>query len=186
MQQQRLAGTVLVLAALALAVPSPARAQGYGPGMMGPGYGPGMMYGQGYGPGRGYGGGMMGYGGGMMGGCPMFGYGQDGPGTAFVDGRIAFLRAELGITEEQKAAFDAYAEAIKANVQSMQGMWQMMKAVWEAKTAPERFDAHLSAMEGRIAALKAAKPALDKLYASLSDAQKKKADGIITGMGCMM
>lgn len=182
MSRRRLTGAVLALGVLALAA-APVHAQGpmgqgHGPGMMGSG-----MMGQGYGPGMMHG---PGYGRGMMGSCPMMGSGPDGQGATFVEGRIAFLRAELGITDAQKAAFDAYAEAIKSNLQSMQGMRQTMRTVWEAKTPTERFDAHITAMESRLAALKAAKPALDKLYAALSDAQKKKADSIITGMGCMM
>jgi hypothetical protein len=41
-------------------------------------------------------------------------------------------------------------------------------------------------MEGRLTALKAVKPALANLYAALSDEQKKKADELLTGVGCMM
>ena len=145
----------------------------YGSGMMGsggPGYGPGMMSG------------MMG----MMGGCPMMGTTAEGRAQTFVDGRIAFLKAELGVTEAQKTAWDAYAEATKRNLQSMQGMWQTMKAAFDAKTPVERLDAHITAMESRLTALKEVKPALAGLYAALSDEQKKKADELLTGMGCMM
>jgi hypothetical protein len=41
-------------------------------------------------------------------------------------------------------------------------------------------------MDGRLAALKEMKPALTALYDALSDEQKKKADDLLTGMGCMM
>jgi hypothetical protein len=41
-------------------------------------------------------------------------------------------------------------------------------------------------MDGRLASLTEVKPALAALYAALSDDQKKKADQILTGMGCMM
>ncbi len=67
----------VALGLAAFAAPVQAQPYGYGPGMMGPGYGGGMMggYGPGYGMmgpgmmGPGYGGGMMGgYGRGMMGG----------------------------------------------------------------------------------------------------------------------
>ncbi len=78
-------------------------------GMMQPGAGMqrqmgGMMQGRG----------MMG----MMGGCPMMGYG----GATHIAGRIAFLKAELGITDTQKAAWDAYASALKQMLESMQSM----------------------------------------------------------------
>jgi hypothetical protein len=44
----------------------------------------------------------------------------------------------------------------------------------------------VGAMESRLSALKEVKPALANLYAALSDDQKKKADELLTGMGCMM
>jgi hypothetical protein len=180
----------LVAAALASAVAlatwtmmPPASAQmgwrgGNGPGM-GPGHGPGMM-GPGYGPGRGSGGGMMG------GGCGMMGARSDGRAETFVNGRIAFLKAELGITDAQKAAWDTYADAIKRNLQSMQGMWQTMEKVFEAKTPVERLDARVTAMESRLTALREVKPALANLFAALSEDQQKKADELLTEMGCMM
>jgi hypothetical protein len=68
----------------------------------------------------------------------------------------------------------------------MQGMRQMMKAVFEAKTPIERLDAHIATMESRLAALKEVKPALANLYAALSSEQKQKADELLTGMGCMI
>jgi hypothetical protein len=125
-------------------------------------------------------GGMMG----MMGGCPMMG--TDGQASSFIEGRIAFLKAELAITDAQKGAWDAYADGTKRNLQSMQAMWQTMRTVLEAKTPVERLDAHLAAMESRIKALQDVKPALAKLYEALTAEQKKKADEILTGIGCMM
>ena len=165
-------GVALAAIGAAIAtVPSTTHAQrGYG-GMMGPGHGYGMM--GNYGPG-------------MMGGCPMMGAAADGKISTFAAGRIAFLKAELGITDAQKSVWDAYAETIKGNLQSMQGMWQTMKVVVEAKTPADRLDAQILAMESRVAALKEVKPALEKLYTVLSDEQKKKADEVLTGMGCMM
>ena len=59
-------------------------------------------------------------------------------------------------------------------------------ASMQAGTPSERLDAHVKAMEGRLATLKDVKPALDKLYGALTVEQKKKADQILTGMGCMM
>lgn len=141
------------------------------------------------------GGGMMGRGmmghmmqGGMMGrNCPMMGMMMgESDGSTHTAGRIAFLKAELGITDEQQAAFDDYAAALKKNFESMQQMRSSMMSRMQATTVSERFDAHLTAMESRLEALKQVKPALDKLYAALSDEQKKKADEVLTGMGCMM
>ena len=123
---------------------------------------------------------------GMMGDCPMMGMMMGADTSTFAEGRIAFLKAELAITDAQKAAWEAYAAALKKNLQGMQAMRQTMMKVMEAKTPTERLDAHIAAMDGRLASLKEVKPALAALYAALSDEQKKKADQILTGMGCMM
>lgn len=173
--------SAMTFAILAIAPPASAQMDtrvAYGPGMMyGPGYGPGMM-GPGYGPGN--------YGPGMMGACPMMGMTTGGQVSTFAEGRIAFLKAELGITDAQKVVWEAYAETIKRNLQGMQGMWQTMKAVFEAKTPADRLDAQIAAMDARLVALKEIKPTLTKLYAALSADQKKKADEVLTGVGCMM
>jgi len=144
-------------------------------GMMGPGMmGRGMM-------GRG---GMMGM---MGGGCPMMGMmEQDGGASAFVEGRIGFIKAELAVTDAQKAVWDAYAAALRKNLESMQQMHKTMMGDARPANPVERLDLHVTTMESRLQSLKEVKPALAALYAALSDDQKKKADGVLTGMGCMM
>lgn len=119
----------------------------------------------------------------MMAECPMM-MGRDMANHA--RGRIAFLKAELGITDAQKAVWDAYAAALTKNLEGMQATRTAMMKAMEAKSPVERLDTHLAAMEGRVAALKEVKPALGALYAALSDEQKNKADQLLTGMGCMM
>jgi hypothetical protein len=119
---------------------------------------------------------------GMMRDCPMAG----GDMSTFAEGRVAFLAAELAITGSQKAVWETYAAALKKNLQGMQAMRQTMMRAMEAETPVERLDAHLAAMDGRLASLKEVKPALSALYTALSAEQKKKADQILTGIGCMM
>ena len=88
--------------------------------------------------------GMMGQG--MMGGCPMMGgmgqgmmmgWGMMNPammgmmmGGPAVQGRLAYVKAELGITDAETAAWDGYASAVNARVTTMQGMHaDMMQAM---------------------------------------------------------
>lgn len=177
--------TLAALGVAAGAVGLAAQQAGPGPGMMGPGMmGHGMMGRDGpmMGPGTGMptgpGAGMMG-----MGNCPMTG---EGGAPAFAEGRIAFLAAELAITDAQKAVWDAYAEALRKNLKSMQGMHGAMMAVRQATSPPERLEAHLAAMRSRVGVLEEVKPALAALYAALGDEQKRKADALLTGIGCMM
>jgi len=166
----RFSSVVAAAAALVITASSPVAAQMQPGGMMQDG---GMM------------GGMM-PGGGMMGmmrmmeNCPMMG------GAAHAEGRLAFLKAELAVKDQQKEAWEAYAAAIKKNLQGMQAMRETMINAMQAKSPVERLDAHIAAMDARVAALKELKPALIALYAALSDEQKKKADELLTGIGCMM
>ncbi len=181
MKRMMLTAPSVVLIALILGA-APIRAQQPGGTGMGPGgtvQGPMIV--QGGPPIRG---GMMG----MMGrGCPMMGMMLEGTDVpTFVEGRIAFLKAELAITDPQQAAWSAYADVLGKNLQGMQGMRQLMKTALTGATPVERLDAHITAMEGRLAALKDVKPALSRLYEALGPDQKKKADELLTGMGCMM
>jgi LTXXQ motif family protein len=149
-----------------------------GPGMMGQEMlGPGMMA-----PGMGRGG-MMGM---MGGGCPMMGMMARGGGApSFAEGRIAFIKAELAITDAQTSVWDAYAAALRKNLESMQSMRKEMMGAAQPASPVQRLDAHVSAMQARLQSLQEVKPALAALYAALSEDQKKKADEVF-GMGCMM
>jgi len=173
-----LLGTIILSATLLSAPGAQAQQMQHGPGMMGPG-----MMGPGY-----TGSGMMGCpmmgGQGMtMGQMPM-GYGMMMTGPA-IEGRLAYLKAELGITDAQASAWNAYAMAVKARMTGMQGTHQAMMQAWQSGTAIARLEAHTKAMESMIESLKALKPATEALYAVLSPEQKTKADQLL-GMGCCM
>ena len=123
----------------------------------------------------------------MMGSdCPIMGMMGGTDMSAFTEGRIAFLKAELGVTDQQKSAWEAYAAALKKNLEGMQAARQTMMKVMQATSPVERVDARISMMESRLSTLKEIKPVLATLYNSLSDDQKKKADQVLIGMGCMM
>ena len=142
--------------------------------------------------------GMMGM---MGGGCPsigMMGHGRAGQGSgqgswfpgmmgrapkmgAMVEGRLAYLKSELNITAEQQQAWDAYAAAVSARVDLMQGMHEGMAETMRTGTATERMDARISGMEAMLESMKAMKPATDGLYAVLKDEQKAVADELIGG-----
>lgn len=168
-----------LLSAVALAAGlTLASGAGFAQGQRGPMPGGEMGMGRMGMPGRG----MMG-----MGDCPMMGMMMGSSEMpAFGEGRIAFLKAELAITPSQQAQWDTYSAALKKNFATMQGMRQGMMTAFEGKTPVERLEAHVAAMEARLAALKEIKPALVALYAALTEEQKRKADQILTGMGCMM
>ncbi len=172
-----LLGSILVSAAL-LAGPISAQTQQmqHGPGVMGSGMPMGGMMGCPMMGGHGMTMGQMRMGGGMGPGM------MTGPA---IEGRLAYLKAELGITEAQTAAWNGYVTAVKARQSAMQSTHQGMMQAWQSGTAVARLDAHTKAMESMVEALKALRPVTDALYAVLTTDQKAKADQLL-GMGCCM
>ena len=135
--------------------------------------------------------GMMGHG--MMGrgmmDQGMMGQGMMGPmgmmNGPVLEGRLAYMKAELAITDAQSTAWNNYASAVKARASNMQSMHDSMMQAMQSGTAMARMDAHIKAMEAMTEALKALKPATEALYAVLTPEQKQKADQLL-GMGCCM
>jgi hypothetical protein len=127
----------------------------------------------------------------MGGGCPMMGmmgHGMRGQAMmgqrhgrmgAMVDGRLAYLKSELNITDAQLDAWNGYAEAVKARVKLMQDMHKGMMDAMESGNAIARMDARITGMTAMLDAMKALKPATEKLYAALTAEQKKVADELI-------
>lgn len=178
-----------------------------GPGAGGGGYGPGMMgYGGGhhggYGPGMGGGGPRGGHGQGMMGGGPRAGFGpgacgQGGPGSAACDGsgpgrgagatpaerseaRLSFLKNELKITEDQEAAWDAYAKQAKTRAETMQAFHAQGPIT--AETPAERIEQHAARMKLRADQEQAMSVAVKDLFAVLTPEQKTIANRYFGGM----
>ena len=122
---------------------------------------------------------MMGEGG-MMGGMPM---GSMPMMAGRAEGRIAFLKAELKITEAQLPLWNAVADAIRANAQTGAGM---MDGLTSAGKLPDRLAAREKTMNAQLEALRKFKGVVEPLYAALSDEQKKTADELLMSpMGMM-
>ncbi|WP_428621014.1 Spy/CpxP family protein refolding chaperone [Reyranella sp.] len=102
-----------------------------------------------------------------------------------LDNHLDHIRAQLGVTDAQSAAWNSYAGAVKARASTMENMRETMKQAMRSGTAVARMDAHIKAMEGMTESLKALKPATEALYAVLTPEQKQKADALL-GTGAMM
>ncbi|QPC42851.1 Spy/CpxP family protein refolding chaperone [Kaustia mangrovi] len=177
MSNRKIPTTLLAAAVIALGVGGSALADdddtdGYG---WWPGYGMHHMMGH-----RGMGGPMMGYGSGMM--------------LDRIDGRLAFMKAELAITDAQEAQWDTFAKTLRETAQSRNEMMtQMMMQMRDGEifkmSLPDRLDFRLGHMEARLAQMKDLKGAVDQLYAVLDDKQKEQADQVVLpmmGMGMGM
>jgi hypothetical protein len=154
-------------------------------------------------------GGMMGRGGMMgqdmggqdMSGRPMMGY-MMGSGrrsmnermghgammhsVPMMEGRLAYIKADLAITDAQLAAWDAYAAAVRARHSTMESMHTEMLKAKESGSALHGLDARIKAMESQLESLRAIKPVTEALFAVLTGEQKKKADQLVGGRCGMM
>ena len=118
------------------------------------------------------------------------GYGPDAM-LDRIDGRLAYMKTELKITDAQTAAWDELAKVIHDTAETHNAlMTEMKKDVRSGDffeiPLPERLTVQQTHMEARLEQIKSVKAAVDKLYALLDDDQKKTADDIVLpsmGMG---
>lgn len=117
-----------------------------------------------------------------------------GPGAAYpamacqadqhVDGQLAFIKAELNITQEQEPAWGVFAESFRADKQK-----KMSSCLSDQEQARRLASANLldsmKVMEMRLSdqlnSLRGMEAAIQPLYGVLSKEQKKKADEILKG-----
>ncbi len=144
---------------------------------------------------------------GMMGGMPMMNMmgmmqmmgmmGSDMAGMAMIDhveGRIAFLRTELKITEAQASAWNAFADALRTNAQKLGAMRASMMpqpgaGQQRAPTMAERVEAQERWLLAPLEGTRTIKSAFTNLYGTMSDDQKKTANELLAphmGMGMMV
>ena len=184
-------GTALALGFGAATVSAQPFGYGMGPGMMG-GYGPGygghmgsysMGWGGhmgGYGPGNGMGPGMMGgYGPGYgMGPQAMYGGNYADP-----DESLAALKSQLGISEAQEGAWQAFVKSAKQQKENRQAWLAKRQEARNAGSAPEVLAQQTEWMKQRQAEMQANATALKDLYATLTPEQKTIADQRFGGFG---
>jgi hypothetical protein len=104
-----------------------------------------------------------------------------------VEGRLAFLKTELKITEGQLLLWNGVADAMRANAKSVSAMMSGgIMGGSQTATLPERLASRGKMMTAHLDALRRFKTAVDPLYAALSPEQKKTADQLLMGpMGMM-
>ena len=103
-----------------------------------------------------------------------------------VEGRLAFLKTELKITDTQLPLWNAVADAMRANAKSMGDMAGGMMGGSQTATLLDKLAMREKMMTAHLEALRRFKAAVDPLYAALSDEQKKTADELMIGpMGMM-
>jgi hypothetical protein len=102
---------------------------------------------------------------------------------AKVEGRLAYAKTLLGITDSEAAAWKAYEEVSRANVQSMQAAQRAMVTAEHSGSASDRMHAQTGMMQARLDAMKALQPATEALYKALTPEQRERADAVLLLLG---
>ncbi len=114
-----------------------------------------------------------------------------------IEGRIAFLRAELRITDAQAPVWNAFADALRAQARKLGPMAADQGALTKGPALLDRLDRQERLLSARLDGVRAIRTALTPLLGALSDEQKKTADELLgsqfgmpmaggSGMGGMM
>jgi hypothetical protein len=104
-----------------------------------------------------------------------------------IEGRLAFLKAELKITEAQTPAWDKLAGLLRGSAETHGAMMkshreEMRDGSFFKKPLPDRLVFMETMMSARLEQVKSTRTAVEELYATLSDEQKKEADSITLPM----
>ncbi len=102
-----------------------------------------------------------------------------------LEGRLAFLKTELKITDAQLAQWNAFADAARTSAAQMTEMMKQKLAMKpdDAKSGlPERLAMHEKQMTSHLEMLRRMSAALTPLYATFSDEQKAAADSLLCPM----
>lgn len=102
-----------------------------------------------------------------------------GGGVDRIEGRIAFLRAEIGITEFQTPVWDAFAQAVRSAATHIGAPSTPMASTGGPVTLAQSLEAQDAALGARLGDVKALRSTLAQLYETLSDAQRKAAEDLI-------
>ena len=98
--------------------------------------------------------------------------------TERLEGRIAFLKAELQITDKQSTDWARLADALRSSRQHLLEARKLL-VVDDKISSSDRIEHYERHLAERLEAIKAARIAFNQLYGNLNDGQKKTADAIL-------
>jgi hypothetical protein len=101
--------------------------------------------------------------------------------ASHVEGRIAFLKTELAITDAQLPQWNAFADALRANARAVPDQHQAMMGNGGAGNLPDRLARLEKTLAARLEAAKAIEGPAKGLYGVLTEEQRKQADELMAG-----
>ncbi|GJL82795.1 MAG: hypothetical protein DHS20C01_24290 [marine bacterium B5-7] len=106
--------------------------------------------------------------------------------TQHIEGRIAFLKAELGISDAQQDQWQTVENILREQMAHRAQKRPMMKSQRQHDTdmtAPEQLAVRADMMQARLANLQKMQSAISDLYAVLNNEQKEVADELLARQG---
>ena len=100
---------------------------------------------------------------------------MQGSSAARLEGRIAFLRAELRITDAQGRAWDTFAAALRSSRDHLDQARDVLQAGGSSADPMARLQAYEAHLAARAEAVRSSRLAFDALFAQLDDSQKRAA-----------
>lgn len=102
-----------------------------------------------------------------------------GSPAARLEGRIAFLRAELAITPRQTPAWEEFANTLRTGREHLDAARAALQNSGSAADPMARLEAYESHLRQRVDAIHMTRMAFTNLFAQLDDTQKHKATAIM-------
>jgi hypothetical protein len=105
-----------------------------------------------------------------------------------IEGRIAFLQTEIGITDAQREQWNSFAGALRRNAEVHRTMHNQMMGsdAPSSQTWLQKIQQKARMMSTHAEALKAVDTAAGPLYAVLTEDQRQKAESLLSGTMGMM
>jgi len=102
---------------------------------------------------------------------------------ARVEGRLAYAKTLLGITDDHAAAWKAYEDVSRNNVKSLQEAHLAVMSAEQSGSTIDRMHGQTGEMQARLDARKALQPVTESLYNVLTPEQRERADAVLLLLG---
>ncbi|WP_158639260.1 Spy/CpxP family protein refolding chaperone [Elioraea rosea] len=104
-----------------------------------------------------------------------------------IEGRLAFIRAELRITDAQAAPWNTFADAVRSQTERLGQAAMPTQAPGQPSAAPptalQQMERRIAALSEQLEAMRAVAAAAGPLYAALSEEQRRTADELMIEHG---
>lgn len=97
-----------------------------------------------------------------------------------IEGQLAYFRTELRVTDTQSPQWNAFADAVRVQSQTLrQAYTRAMQAAGQPTPAPAQLQLRVALLRAQLDATQAVAAAAAPFYAALSDEQKRTADELM-------